>query len=122
VYIGQGDNPNKSFYNKRRSVGYCSGSLLYIRRDAIKKVGNLDESLKPLYYEDTDWQYRAHLLRLEVIYEPECVYLHKGKSTTRNRLNEYANSARSIFLKKFEGYDLEAFNDMSESEAHSLLR
>lgn len=122
VYIGQYDDPNKEFYNKRRSVGFCSGSLLYLRRDAIEKIGLFDEELKPLYYEDTDWQFRAHLLGLEVIYEPRCVYTHIGRSTTGYKLSEYANLAREVFMRKFKEYDLEAFNEMTEKEAQDLLK
>jgi hypothetical protein len=58
--IGRDDDPNKEDYNKKKFVSYCSWSMFYLKRDAIEKVGLLDEGLTPLYYEDTDWQYRAH--------------------------------------------------------------
>ena len=109
--FGNGDDPNKKEYNRRKFVGYCAGSLLYMRRDAIEKVGELDENFKPLYYEDTDWQYRAHLAGLKVIYEPKCVYLHKGRSTTRDKLNEYMDICRKIFVEKYKDYDLEVYGE-----------
>jgi len=107
--FGRDDDPNKKEHNIRKFVGYCSGSLLYLRRDAINKVGLLDENFKPLYFEDTDWQYRAHLLNLKILYEPKCVYIHKGRSTTRNKLNEYMEICRKTFVNKYKDFDLEEY-------------
>jgi len=107
--FGRDEDPNKEEHNTRKFVGYCSGCLLYLRRDALKKVGTLDENFKPLYFEDTDWQYRAHIIGLKVLYEPKCTYIHLGRSTTRNKLNEYVENCRAIFLEKYKDHDLEQY-------------
>jgi GT2 family glycosyltransferase len=111
--IGRDDDPNKEDYNKKKFVSYCSWSMFYLKRDAIEKVGLLDEGLTPLYYEDTDWQYRAHREGFKIIYEPNCIYLHKGRSTTRGRLNEYSEASKQKFLSKYKDQDLEAYNEVS---------
>jgi len=50
---GYGLDPNIDFLNKRRHVGYCSGCLLYMRRDALDIFGFFDKDFSPMYFEDT---------------------------------------------------------------------
>ena len=108
--LGRDEDPNKEEYNRSKFVSYCSWSLFYLKRDAINEVGLLDEGLAPLYYEDTDWQYRAHQKGFKIAYQPKCVYIHKGRSTTRGRLGEYAEKSKQFFLNKYKDQDLEAYN------------
>jgi hypothetical protein len=37
--------------------------------------------------------------------------LHKGRSTTREKLNEYMDVCRKIFVEKYKDYDLEVYGE-----------
>jgi GT2 family glycosyltransferase len=108
--IGYGDDPRKDEYNFQKYVGYCSGCMLYIRRDAINKVGLLDENYDKMYYEESDWQYRSHILGLKTIYEPKCAYVHFGQMTSKDSINEYMEKNRKKFKEKFKDKNIEQYN------------
>ena len=99
--IGRGDNPDKNDYNIKRYVGYVSGCLLYMRRDAINKFGALDEDFAPMYYEDSAWQYNLHKNGYYTIYEPKCVIIHKEGSTAGTDVNTGMKKYQEINKKKF---------------------
>lgn len=112
--IGRGQNPNNNEYNTPKYVGYCSGCLLYMRRDAIKKIGTLDSSLEKMYYEDSEWQYRAHINGLKTLYEPKCEIIHDEGSSSGNDISKgakkYQAMNKKLFLEKFKNLDIEQFN------------
>lgn len=112
--IGRGHDPNKSEYNIPKYVGYCSGCLLYMKRDAIEKLGVLDSSLEKMYYEDSEWQYRAHINGLKTLYEPRCEIIHDEGSSSGNDIakgtKKYQEINKRLFLKKFKNLDIEQFN------------
>jgi GT2 family glycosyltransferase len=99
--IGRGQNPNDSIYNIPKYVGYCSGCLLYMRRDAIKKIGALNTSLEKMYYEDSEWQYRAHINGLKTLYDPRCEAIHDEGSSSGTNINKGAKKYQEINKIKF---------------------
>jgi GT2 family glycosyltransferase len=105
------ENPDS---NIRRSVGYCSGCLLYMRRDAIANIGALDTSLSKMYYEDSEWQYRAHVKGLKTMYEPRCLAIHDEGSSSGTDINlgakTYQVINKQIFMKKYKNINIEQFN------------
>lgn len=115
--IGRSDDPEKKQYNQRETVGYCSGCMLYMKRSALNQVGVLDESFYPMYYEDSDWQYRAHIIGLKTIYEPKCKYIHKGMSSSKGKALEYMETCRNIFVDKYKNIDIEKYNHVSKWKA-----
>jgi GT2 family glycosyltransferase len=112
--IGRGQDPSDVSYNIPKYVGYCSGCLLYMRRDAIEKIGVLDGSLEKMYYEDSEWQYRAHTYGLKTLYEPKCVAIHDEGSSSGNDIStgakKYQEINKYIFLNKYKNIDIEQFN------------
>lgn len=106
---------------KKQFVGYCSGCLLYLRRDAISKIGLLDESFYPMYYEDTDWQYRAHMKDLKTIYQPKFIYTHEPCPTKEKGLS-FMKKAKEIFKNKYKNINIEKYNQISKWELLKLLR
>lgn len=98
----------------RKSVGYCSGCLLYMRRDAINKIGVFDTNLQKMYYEDADWQYRAHLNGLKTIYEPRCLAIHDEGSSSGADINsgakKYQKINKKIFKNKYKNINIEQYN------------
>lgn len=110
--IGYNEDIDSKRYNKKLFVGYCAGSLLYMKREAINDIGILDENFKPLYYEDVDWQIRCHLIGYKTVYEPKCVYEHKLSATVSklSNKNHYLENAKNIFCQKYMNHDLEQYN------------
>lgn len=109
--IGMMDDPFKQDYNSASYVGYVSGCLMYMRRDAIKEVGILDEDYYPMYYEDADWQYRLHIRGYKTVYEPKCLFVHHMGSISKPETVEvWLDQNRKKFVEKFKEYDIEVFN------------
>lgn len=99
--IGRYDNPQKDEYNVSKYVGYCSGCLLYMRHDAIDQIGIFSDRLEKLYYEDSDWQYRAHFYGLKTIYDHRCCAIHDEGSTSGTDMNTGAKKYQKINQKIF---------------------
>lgn len=99
--IGRYDNPQKDEYNVTKYVGYCSGCLLYMRHDAIDQIGIFSDQLEKLYYEDGDWQYRAHFYGLKTIYDHRCCAIHDEGSTSGTDINTGAKKYQKINQKIF---------------------
>jgi GT2 family glycosyltransferase/glycosyltransferase involved in cell wall biosynthesis len=91
--------------SKFRYVGYSSGCFLYLRRDAINKVGLLDEIYYPMYFEDCDWQYRAHKLGLKTLFTPYAKAIHREGSSAGNDpalgLKQFQDTNRIKFIQRF---------------------
>ena len=112
--IGRNEDPNLSQYCVPRYVGYCSGCLLYMKREVIDKIGVFDTDLELMYYEDSEWQYRAHINGYKTLYEPKCIAIHNegssaGTDTTKG-IKRYQEINRKIFVKKYKDLNIEQFN------------
>jgi len=81
------------------------GACMMVRREAIEKVGLLDEDYF-LFFEETDWCYRMKKAGWKVYHVPQAqVYHFQGKSVEKERGRakvEYYRS-RYIFFKKHRG-------------------
>jgi GT2 family glycosyltransferase len=98
---GRYQNADDLQFNIPHYTGYCSGCLLYMRRDAIKKLGPLSEKLDKMYYEDSEWQYRAHINGLKTIYEPRCVAIHHEGSSSGTDITKGMKKYQEINRVKF---------------------
>jgi GT2 family glycosyltransferase len=112
--IGRGQDPNDNIYNIPKYVGYCSGCLLYMRRDTINKIGVLSTELEKMYYEDSEWQYRAHINGLKTLYEPRCLAIHDEGSSSGNDISsgakKYQTKNKNLFVQKFKNVNIEQYN------------
>ncbi|MBN2072061.1 MAG: glycosyltransferase [Candidatus Krumholzibacteriota bacterium] len=77
-------------HEQARKVDWLIGACLMVRREAIEKVGKMDERFF-LYFEDTDWCYRMNQHGWDVYYIPDSVMTHRYERS----------SARSVFKKPF---------------------
>jgi GT2 family glycosyltransferase len=97
-----------------RPVGFVSGCLMYMRRDAIQTVGALDDEYHPMYFEDVAWHYTAHTQGLKTIYTPWARATHNEGSSAGQDVSKgmkrYQEINRKKFLEKFSGIDFERFN------------
>ncbi|MBM4130777.1 glycosyltransferase family 2 protein [bacterium] len=93
-----------------REVDYVAGACLLTPREALARVGPLDERFF-LYFEETDWCRRARAAGLAVWYcaEAEIVHLEGRAAATVSdfSLRQFQHSYR-LFLRKHHGRGREA--------------
>jgi len=116
--IGRYENPDKPEYNYSRYVGYCSGCLLYMKKNIIKKLGVFDEKFYPMYYEDSEWQYRCHIHGYKTLYDHRVKAIHDEGSSAGNNIDsgakKYQETNRIKFLeimKNFNSSNIEIYNE-----------
>jgi len=109
VQMVEKDSPDKEIYNKLSYADYLSGCLLYMRRDAINKIGFFDERFYPMYFEEKDWQYRGLLKGYKNMYEPKCVSIHEGGATAGPLKEKYAKINLVKFTDKYQEVKLDVF-------------
>jgi GT2 family glycosyltransferase len=79
-------------------VDAVSGSFLMVRREALEKVGGMDERYF-LYAEDIDFCMSVRRAGYRVVYYPEAVVIHhKGASSRQTRLAANREFHRSMAL------------------------
>jgi GT2 family glycosyltransferase len=112
--IGRNEDPNLPQYNIPKYVGYCSGCLLYMKREIIDKIGIFSKDLQLMYYDDSEWQYRAHIYGYKTLYEPKCIAIHNEGSSAGTDITKgmkrYQEINRKIFLEKYGNLNIEQFN------------
>lgn len=99
--------------NETNKVDVLPGAYLMISREALEKVGLLDESYF-MYGEDIDFSWRIKLAGFENYYYPETRIIHyKGECTKHGSMNYVYTfyNAMSIFVKRyFSGTNARLFN------------
>ncbi len=73
---GTGADPDAPEFNYLRSVDYCSGASLMVRRQVFLEVGGFDEKYAPAYFEDVDLAFRLRRRGLRTIYQPRSEVMH----------------------------------------------
>jgi len=89
------------FYRKLQYPDWASGTCLFLRKKALKKVGGFDENYF-MYLEDVDWCYRAKKAGFRILYTPDCNVIHadEGKSPKKSP-NKFFNM-RKGFITFFQ--------------------
>jgi hypothetical protein len=90
-------------YDTVKAVDQLSGSCLLARRELLEKVGLLSTNYF-LYWEDTDWCFRAQQLGFKLVYAPRAVVWHKVSASTCKMGGEqiyYFARGRLYFMKRF---------------------
>ena len=94
-------------------IDILPGAFLMVSREALEKVGLLDESYF-MYGEDIDFSWRIRLAGYQNYYYPEVRIIHyKGESTKRGSMNYVYTfyNAMSIFVRHyFTGKNARLFN------------
>jgi len=78
-HIGGGQLDNSEF-NKITQVDYVTGCALFVDSETLKEVGFLDEDFF-LYFEETDWCYRAREKDHKCYVIPKAKLWHKASSS-----------------------------------------
>lgn len=68
-------------FEEERSIRYTPTCFVIIRSDVFSKIGYMDEWYF-VYYDDTDFIYRANKAGLKIYYTPQTSILHNESSST----------------------------------------
>ena len=86
--------------NSTHEVNILAGAFMMVRKNAIEKAGNLDESFF-MYGEDIDWSYRISNCGYINYYFPEPIIHYKGESTKKDiKYVKHFYEAMLIFFNK----------------------
>lgn len=87
--------------NQANPIDMVSGAYMFLRKEALDKVGKLDEQFF-MYWEDTDLSYRLLKSGAQNYYLPELLFHYKGESSRKStfRYRYYLFSSALIFFKK----------------------
>ena len=80
IHAGEGE-VDKGQYDNSRLVSYVPTCCVLIRRKVFETVGLMDERYF-VYWDDTDFMYRAMKAGIRLMYLPEATVLHKVGSLT----------------------------------------
>ena len=69
--------------NKLACVDAVSGSCMMFKKEIFNDIGNFDENFF-LYFEDTDFCYRAIKKNYKVVYNPDCKIVHHKRESFKN--------------------------------------
>ena len=120
VFIPQRNEPS-------RRVEYVMGACFMIPRSALEKVGLLDDRYF-MYFEETDWCFRAHQQNLDIWYCAETEITHlEGKSAEKAgsfTMEQFQKSYRDFVSKHYGGKSVWRFRlaQFAEYGMKSVLR
>lgn len=83
-----------------REVNVIKGCCMLVRREVVAQVGLLDERFF-IYYEETDWCYRAVQHGHKVYFTPEAEVIHYGEQTTSRQSPRMTLIQRQSLLNYF---------------------
>lgn len=90
-------------YDQDREIEIGTGAALFVKKEVFEKIGILDERFF-LYYEDTDFCYRAKQAGFKIMYLPKAIVYHENAKSTGlgSSLQDYfITRNRMLFAKKF---------------------
>lgn len=97
---------NEDYYSKKTEkivmCDYISGCCMLARANIIDKIGNLPE-VYFMYFEETEWCFKARKKRLKVICDTDSVIWHKESAAIgeASPLKQYyLNRNRVLFIKR----------------------
>lgn len=94
-------------YDKVAEVDQPMGSCLILSRAALDEVGIFDEQF-PIFFNEVDWLYRAHMLGYKIYFTPDATIIHHGAAGTkqagrRKMARESHESLLRFYNKHFKG-------------------
>lgn len=97
------DEEDKGQYDKKEETDYITGAALFVKREVFEHIGLLDEKYF-LYYEDSDFCFRARKAGFKVMYVPQAIVYHENAQSTGlgSPLQDYyITRNRMLFASKF---------------------
>jgi len=101
-----------------RQVEYVTGAAFAIRRETWNVVGRFDEGYYPVYYEESDYCYRAHRKGIEIVYVPEARVTHMftSREALIDPIRLHANHYRSRYRFVSKHFDTHEVGEFFEAE------
>jgi hypothetical protein len=97
-------------WDRRRDVTWVAGCAMWLRAEALRAVGFLDETFFA-YHEEVDWCVRAARAGWRVVYEPAAVVSHTGRGSAGGvasvRIRKYFAARNSVLFARKHGTALE---------------
>jgi GT2 family glycosyltransferase len=90
-------------YDMIDAVDQLNGCCLLVKRELLEKVGLLS-TVYFLYWEDTDWCFRAWQFGFKLVYVPHAMVWHKVSASVRKmgcKQMYYFERGRFYFMKRF---------------------
>lgn len=97
------DEKDNGQYDVMTQTDFVTGAAIFIRKDVLEKVGLFDTRYF-LYYEDSDFCFRAKKAGFKIMFVPEAVVYHLNAQSTKlgSPLQDYyITRNRMIFAAKF---------------------
>lgn len=86
----------ESYYRNEREVGWVSGNFMVIRQDVINKIGLLNEKYF-MYFEDTDYCYKAKQAGFKIMFNPNLTIKHlSGGSLKEPRFRQWLGEYQGL--------------------------
>lgn len=119
IPFGGGDDPSIGCYLFPRTVDYCSGVFLMVRRDAFRQLRGFDPRYEPAYYEDVDLCFRLRELGGDTWYEPGALIRHVGSASVNEPWRVHALVRRNRSVLRHQHRD--ALDDLSHRRQLDVL-
>lgn len=103
--------------NVPQPVLAATGACMYIKREALNRVGVFDESY-PMAYEDVDYSLRCWEAGYQVVYAPEAELEHAESVTRGTGVRERERASQRVFWARWG----EFFDARSVRSANGALR
>lgn len=86
----------KNYYEKVHEVGWISGSFMMVRKEVFEKVGFLNEGYF-MYFEDTEFCFKAHKQGFKVMINPGIVTKHVGGASSEDpKLRQWRGEMKGL--------------------------
>ena len=105
IHKGIRRKSNETKYNILKETDYACGTSIFIKKEVINKIGLLDKTFF-MYYEETDWNYRAKKNNYKIIYVPSTKVFHKIPIYNPLGDFQYFVHCRNRFLFAIKNFDL----------------
>ncbi len=96
----------RSYYQSAHEVGWVSGSFMMVRQAVFEKIGYLNEDYF-MYFEDTEFCFKAKKMGFKVMINPEVVIRHVGGASSEDpRLRQWRGEMKGLiyFYTKHFGF------------------
>lgn len=97
------DLEDKGQFDTISETDFITGAALFISREVLERVGSFDEKYF-LYYEDSDFCFRAKRDGFKIMYIPDAVVYHENAKSTglgSTLQDYYITRNRMLFASKF---------------------
>ena len=104
AYGKNSESPFDYKFNYVRTVDFCSGASLMIKKDVFASLGGFSKEYYPAYYEDADICLRCVKIGKKVVYQPNSIIIHKENGNVSGRAKKLTKKNLPIFLKNHKNY------------------